>query len=99
MIPPPPSALWGGLRVVVSPLLPMPPSHKEDARRIVRHGLAARTLSGMTVGVLEWLGEDVGPAPGVPTTALIIGDTLHTSAAIYEDLAGRSPNPPTARRP
>lgn len=45
------------LPVNVSAHLPVTPSDAEDARRIVRHGLA---------GVLDWLGEDVGPRPGDP---------------------------------
>ncbi|MBT9255397.1 hypothetical protein KMZ30_07400 [Phycicoccus sp. KQZ13P-1] len=34
-----------------------PPTDGEDARRIVRHGMAE---------ILEWLGEPVGPKPGEP---------------------------------
>lgn len=46
---------YGGMAVMVSPLLPLPVSPREEARRIVRHGYAE---------VLEWLGEEVGPKPG-----------------------------------
>jgi hypothetical protein len=59
------------MRVVESPLLPLYPSDAENARRIVRHGLA---------DVLLWLGENPGPAPGVPTRAFTIGDTLYADA-------------------
>lgn len=48
------------MRVVVSPMLPIPPSVGEVARRTVRHGLA---------DVLAWLGEPVGPKPGDQTHA------------------------------
>ena len=64
------SMMMGGLAVVVSPLLPVPPSPAEEARRIVRHGLA---------DVLEWLGEDVGPEPDEPTHAYRAGNTLIAS--------------------
>lgn len=49
------SGVLGGVPVLVSPALPVIPSPGEDARRIVRHGMA---------DVLAWLGEDVGPKPG-----------------------------------
>lgn len=52
-----------GVRVIESPLLPLYPDHKEDARRIVRRGLYAE---------LPWLKGDPGPAPGVPTIAFLI---------------------------
>lgn len=43
--------------VIPSPAMPPPrrPSPAEDARRLVRHGLA---------DVLDWLGEPAGPRPG-----------------------------------
>lgn len=45
-----------GLDIITSGFAPSrPPTPGEDARRIVRHGMAE---------VLTWLGEDVGPAPG-----------------------------------
>lgn len=63
---------WGfglpstGLPLVVSSALPGPrPSHREDARRIVRHGLA---------DVLAWLGEEVGPKPGERAHAIRTAD-------------------------
>lgn len=51
------SGLIGGISVVSSPHCERPPTDAENARRMVRHGLA---------DVLEWLGEDVGPRPGDP---------------------------------
>jgi len=57
-----PAAAWTpGVPIVVSDALPLPPSHREVARRLVRHGLA---------DVLDWLGERVGPEPDAPTHAL-----------------------------
>lgn len=67
-----------GFDIVISNVLPIIPSPGEDARRIVRHGLA---------DVLDWLGEDVGPSPGMPTHALMVGDTLHVSPDLYERLS------------
>lgn len=64
----------GGIDVIESNLLPMSPSDGQVARRIVRHGMAK---------YLAWLGEDVGPAPDEQVNALLIGNTLHTSAAIF----------------
>lgn len=61
---------WLGIPVYVSPILPTRPSPGEDARRIVRHGLA---------DVLAWLGEEVGPKPGVPTRAFLAGGVLLAS--------------------
>lgn len=46
---------FGGMTVMVSDQLPLPVSPGEEARRIVRHGMAE---------ILEWLGEEVGPRPG-----------------------------------
>ena len=68
-----------GLRVVATEYLP-PVSPlvqaREDARRIVRHGLA---------DVLAWLGEDVGPEPGDPVQRawIISGTDLLVDAATY----------------
>lgn len=63
------------LPVHVSPLLPYRPSPGEDGRRIVRHGLA---------DVLAWLGEKVGPKPGVPTHAFLAGGVLFASQEFTE---------------
>ncbi|WP_224279103.1 hypothetical protein [Nocardioides lacusdianchii] len=52
-----------GMQVFVSPALPTVPSHREVARRTVRHGYAE---------VLAWLGEDVGPGPG-EATHMVVG--------------------------
>lgn len=61
----------GGYQVLTASTLPMPSTNAEDARRIVRHGLA---------DVLDWLGEKVGPKPGEPTHCLEIGRCLFVSA-------------------
>jgi hypothetical protein len=62
-----------GIPVIESPVLPMKPTPGMWARRYVRRGLA---------DVLAWLGEDVGPEPDAETHALLIGNTLHASAAM-----------------
>lgn len=54
-----------GIPVLIHPALPMHPSPREDARRMVRHGLA---------DVLAWLGEDVGPEPGAATHVMYVAD-------------------------
>lgn len=78
-----------GMRVVVSPHLPTTtyPDHKEDGRRIVRHGMAE---------ILEWLGEEVGLAPGEPevTHAYVFGEarTILASAE-YVELIGKAAKP------
>lgn len=64
-------------KVVVSDTLPTYPTHREDARRIVRHGMT---------DVLEWLGEDVGPKPGAPTHVIRTALSLIVSAEAYERL-------------
>lgn len=82
------AASFVSLDVVVSEHLPVPPSPGENARRIVRHGLAHW---------LEWLGEDVGPAPGEPTHAFQAGRTLMVSRELRQQLRpdGPSPSPTT----
>jgi hypothetical protein len=75
------AAVLAGIQVIESDLLPIYPTHRQDATRIVKHGLA---------DVLEWLGEKVGPMPGEPTHMLMIGRDLHASAAMvgkFRDLA------------
>ena len=62
-----------GIPVIESPVLPMKPTPGMWARRYVRHGMA---------DVLAWLGEDVGPEPDAETHALLLGGSLHASAAI-----------------
>ncbi|RHA38725.1 DUF6221 family protein [Cellulomonas rhizosphaerae] len=70
-----------GIPVIVSALLPMEPTPGEDAVRIVRHGLR---------DILEWLGEDVGPAPGVPTHSVMSGDgTAHGPKVMFVFLLAR----------
>lgn len=75
------SDLFGGTPVVLAPMLPLAPSPGQDARRIVRHGLAE---------VLAWLGEKVGPEPGDATHALLVGGTLFVSGAVYDTLRERT---------
>lgn len=60
-----------GIRIQQSNFLPLVPDHKEDARRIVRHGLK---------DVLEWLGEPVGPAPGEQIHAILTSDIYSPGA-------------------
>ena len=76
--------MFGGVRVITSNALPLPSTDAQDARRIVRHGLA---------DVLEWLGEDVGPRPGDPTHAFMIGNTLHASVAFVGQLKAVAETP------
>lgn len=64
---------FGGLPVVVSPGLPIPPSFGESIRRRVRHGLA---------DVLEWCGQDVGPKPDAVTHAVVSADPVVGGAAV-----------------
>lgn len=73
-----------GADVVVSEHLPTYPDHREDARRIVRHGLRRW---------VEYIGEDVGPAPGEPAHAFMASDgtrngpvTLIVSREFYEQI-------------
>lgn len=77
-----------GLRVTVAPhLLPGDvPDHREDAARIVRHGMA---------DVLRWLGEEVGPKPGEQLHAVVnVKDgTLLVSPELYERLQVEAPPP------
>jgi hypothetical protein len=70
----------GGIPVVVSDYLPLTPSVGENARRIVRHGLA---------DVLAWLGEEVGPKPNEETHVLLTGGQMLVSAAAFERLKAR----------
>jgi hypothetical protein len=65
------------MRVVESPLLPLYPTDGENARRIVRQGLA---------DVLLWLGENPGQLPGAPIRAFQVGDTLFVDADLYATL-------------
>ena len=63
-----------GLPVVVSRHLPIVPSDGENARRIVRHGMA---------DILAWLGEKVGPKPFEETHALLSHEHLLVSYDAY----------------
>jgi hypothetical protein len=86
-----------GLQVYVSRSLPTPPpSPGEDARRIVRHGMA---------DVLKWLGEDVGPKPGEVTHAVVTEGMLVCSPDFeyairreYDPLDRRIPDSASALR-
>ena len=62
--------MLGDVPIVESSALPIYPSDGEDARRIVRHGLA---------DVLEWPGEKVGPKPGEPTMAMLVDGAIHVA--------------------
>lgn len=52
-----------GVPIVPVPHLAKYPTPGEDARRMVRHGYAE---------ILAWLGEEVGPEPGVPDHPVVI---------------------------
>lgn len=69
----------GGINVLVTDALPISPTDGVNARRMVRHAFANTSLDGMSVSILDWLGEDTGPKPGDPTHAMLIGNTLHAS--------------------
>ena len=76
------AAAFHGLRVVVSPALPVPPSLTEDVVRTVRHTMAP---------TLRWLGEDVGPEPGEPTHAYVLpGGVMLASPALADRFRGRT---------
>lgn len=66
-----------GVPIVESNALPIWPDHKEDARRIVRNGLA---------DILEWLGEKVGPKPGEPTMVMLVDGVIHIAPGYKERL-------------
>ena len=70
---------FGGLDVVVTDALPLDPSPGTWARRFVRHQYAA-------AGIIDWLGEKVGPRPDSRTNAMEVGNTLYVSAEVYECL-------------
>ena len=63
-----------GLPVLVSPTLPIIPTDAENARRIVRHGMA---------DILKWLGEKVGPEPFTETHATLSSEHLFMSWQAY----------------
>lgn len=65
------------VEVVVSFSLPLSPSFKEDIRRQVRWGLK---------DILDWCGIPVGPRPGEPTHALMIGGVLFVSRELERRL-------------
>jgi hypothetical protein len=72
-----------GLDVVVTRMLPQPPSPGEDARRIVRHGFADAGLWPTAAG-------DVGPRPGEPTRAIRIGRQLLVDGDLAEQIRDRA---------
>lgn len=63
-----------GLRLVVSPLLPVIPSDGENARRIVRHGMKK---------ALPWLNIDPGPKPYEATEMMIAYDPILKRQVLY----------------
>lgn len=71
-----------GLPVIVSDVLPVPPSAGEVGRRIARYGLA---------DVLDWLGEELGPAPETETHVVWIDGTLHVSPVAFDQLKRLTP--------
>lgn len=64
-----------GLPIIVSQHCEKPPPPGEEARRIVRHGLA---------DVLTWLGEEIGPHPETPIQSAFI-----TNGAVFMSPAAR----------
>jgi len=73
------SGLRVGLRVVVSPTLPIVPSTPEVCARIVRHALRH---------VLDAAGEEVGPSPHARTHAYALPGELVVSAEMFAHLRG-----------
>jgi len=71
-----------GVRIMTSSVLPIPVHPREEARRIVRHGMK---------DVLLWLGETVGPEPKAPLhmfVAPINGrDTILVSRELFTLIA------------
>jgi hypothetical protein len=65
-----------GILVIESPILPIPPSPGDEARQIVREGLADS---------LEQLGEEVGKA-GKPTHVLSTKNALLVSREVMTSL-------------
>lgn len=63
-----------GLRMVVSPLLPIVPSDGDNARRIVRHGLKER---------LPWLDIEPGHKPFESTEMIIATDPIVNQPVLY----------------
>lgn len=81
-----PGALAPGLDIVVSDLLPMPPSPGEEARRIVRHGFAAaRRITGRAALFPDAAGA-VGPLPGDQTHAFVGQGKAFLSKQVWERL-------------
>ena len=82
---------WDGMEIRQSPVLPMSSTDAQDARRIVRHGLA---------DVLAWLGPSAapgghvpGPRPGEPVHAVEVHGVLFVSADLYADMVGMAATP------
>lgn len=81
-----PAARLLGYRIIVDyDHLPREPDHRDDARRIVRHGMK---------DVLAWLGQQVGPKPGEALHAYMAPGHLFVSQAFYDHLAGAYPAGP-----
>jgi hypothetical protein len=68
---------YQGVRIYVTPALPIYPSDVENARRIVRQGLS---------DVLAYLGEDVGPAPFEPIHMFKSRDGIFVSPETHQSL-------------
>lgn len=69
--------LLTGIKVVVSPALPIRPSFSEDIHRRVRHGLA---------DALACIGEEPGPEPGAATHAISVhrDGMMFVSQQVYD---------------
>lgn len=67
------------LEVVVDAGLPIRPSDREQAKRIVRHGFADAGLWPRACG-------NVGPRPGAPTRALQIGRQLLVDRLLFDEI-------------
>lgn len=82
-----PALSLASIPVITSGVLPLTPSPGQDARRIVRHGLA---------DVLAWLGEPVGPKEGEKTHAVLINGHLHVDELTYHRITH---TPPAGKNP
>ncbi len=69
------------MRVIGSRGLPCVPSDGENARRMVRHGMA---------DILEWLDKPVGPKPYEATHAMLLQGELFVSPEVMALLRLRS---------
>ena len=72
-----PAARIFGYRIIVNEVLPVLPSPRVEATRIVRHGLA---------DVLAWLGEPVGPKPKEELHVHMAPGHMFVSQQVYKAL-------------